>query len=198
MSSTDHVEEDGVQVIPESAPETSLRPAGASQMGGVEAGVDGGLRRASRDLGLHYPRPDAAPQLQYTFIEQTVSPGSPVNLKCSAVGSPFPLITWTRDHRPLHTSLRTNVGSFRTALGEVVSHVNLSDVTVRDGGTYACTAHNTLGSVSHSARVNVYGSCCFFASVALFSFLSDTRVFVSLVCNGTDKRFFSQRKRAAS
>lgn len=49
---------------------------------------------------------DAAPQLQYTFIEQTVSPGSPVNLKCSAVGSPFPLITWTRDHRPLHTSLR--------------------------------------------------------------------------------------------
>lgn len=49
--------QDGVQVIPESAPETSLRPAGASQMGGVEAGVDGGLRRASRDLGLHYPRP---------------------------------------------------------------------------------------------------------------------------------------------
>ncbi|KAK8723179.1 hypothetical protein OTU49_011884, partial [Cherax quadricarinatus] len=32
-----------------------------------------------------------------------------------------------------------------------------SDVTVRDGGSYTCTAHNTLGSVAHSARLNVYG-----------------------------------------
>ncbi|KAG7154055.1 Down syndrome cell adhesion molecule-like protein 2-like 8, partial [Homarus americanus] len=93
----------------------------------------------------------------YTPIEQTVSPGSPVSLKCSAVGTPAPVITWTRDHQPLLTSHRTSVGSFRTELGEVVSHVNLSDVTVRDGGTYTCTAHNSVGSVAHSARLNVYG-----------------------------------------
>ncbi|KAK4299474.1 hypothetical protein Pmani_028258 [Petrolisthes manimaculis] len=117
-----------------------------------------GLRRPSRDLALsHYPRTESAPQLRYTPIEQTVSPGSPVSLKCSALGSPTPVITWTRDHRPLHSSHRTSVGSFRTALGEVVSHVNLSDVTVRDGGTYTCTAHNTHGSTSHSAPLNVYG-----------------------------------------
>ncbi|KAK3860836.1 hypothetical protein Pcinc_033125, partial [Petrolisthes cinctipes] len=117
-----------------------------------------GLRRLSRDLALsHYPRSESAPQLRYTPIEQTVSPGSPVSLKCSALGSPTPVITWTRDHRPLHSSHRTSVGSFRTALGEVVSHVNLSDVTVRDGGTYTCTAHNTHGSTSHSAPLNVYG-----------------------------------------
>ncbi|XP_071543682.1 uncharacterized protein [Panulirus ornatus] len=117
-----------------------------------------GLRRSSRDLGLsHYTLPDPAPQLRYTPIEQTVSPGSPVSLKCSAVGSPIPVITWTRDHQPLLTSHRTSVGSFRTALGEVVSHVNLSDVTVREGGTYTCTAHSAAGSVTHSARLNVYG-----------------------------------------
>ncbi|KAK7081826.1 hypothetical protein SK128_021785, partial [Halocaridina rubra] len=60
------------------------------------------LRRSSRDLGLsHYPRPDSAPTLHYTPIDQTVSPGSPVSLKCSAQGSPSPVITWTRDHQPL-------------------------------------------------------------------------------------------------
>ncbi|XP_050737483.1 cell adhesion molecule Dscam2-like isoform X2 [Eriocheir sinensis] len=119
---------------------------------------NGGLRRASRDLGLsHYPHSESAPQLRYTPIEQTVSPGAPVSLKCSAVGSPLPVITWTRDQQPLPPSHRTSVGSFRTALGQVVSHVNLSDVTVREGGAYTCTAHNAHGSQSHSARVNVYG-----------------------------------------
>ncbi|XP_069954396.1 cell adhesion molecule Dscam2 [Cherax quadricarinatus] len=118
----------------------------------------GGLRRASRDLGLNaYTRQDSAPQLSYTHIDQTVSPGSPVTLKCSAVGVPVPIITWTHDNQPLLKTHRTRVGSFRTELGEVVSQVNLSSVTVRDGGSYACTAHNTAGSVSHTARLNVYG-----------------------------------------
>ncbi|KAK7074156.1 hypothetical protein SK128_006884 [Halocaridina rubra] len=116
------------------------------------------LRRPSEIFGLsHYPRPDSAPLFRYTPIDQTVSPGSPVSLKCAAQGTPTPVITWTRDHQPLLTSLRISLGSFRTALGEIVSHVNLSDVTVRDGGTYTCTAHNALGSSSHSARLNVYG-----------------------------------------
>nr|XP_045608775.1 Down syndrome cell adhesion molecule-like protein Dscam2 isoform X3 [Procambarus clarkii] len=125
---------------------------------GVQEWVSGGLRRASRDLGLNpYSQQESAPQLRYTPIEQTVSPGSPVSLKCSAIGSPVPVLTWSRDHQPLLTSHRTRVGSFRTELGEVVSQVNLSSVTVRDGGSYTCTAHNTHGSVAHSARLNVYG-----------------------------------------
>ncbi|XP_042208403.1 hemicentin-1-like [Homarus americanus] len=118
----------------------------------------GDLKRPSRDLGLNpYARQDSVPQLRYTPIEQTVSPGSPVSLKCSAVGTPAPVITWTRDHQPLLPSLRTSVGSFRAALGEVVSQVNLSSVTGREGGLYTCTASNTQGSVAHSARLNVYG-----------------------------------------
>ncbi|XP_071543543.1 uncharacterized protein [Panulirus ornatus] len=129
-------------------------------VGVTRAAVDSGrlLRRSSRDLGInHYTHPDSAPQLRYTPIEQTVSPGSPVSLKCSALGAPYPVITWTRDGRPLLSSHRTSVGNFRTELGEVVSHVNLSQVTVREGGTYTCIAHNAVGSVSHSARLNVYG-----------------------------------------
>ncbi|XP_042230764.1 Down syndrome cell adhesion molecule-like protein Dscam2 isoform X2 [Homarus americanus] len=129
------------------------RRGGAS----VEVRISG-LKRPSRDLGLNpYVRPESAPQLRYTPIEQTVSPGSPVSLKCSAMGAPEPVITWTRDHQPLLPSHRTSVGSFRTALGEVVSQVNLSSVTGREGGLYTCTASNTHGSLAHSARLNVYG-----------------------------------------
>ncbi|XP_069169162.1 cell adhesion molecule Dscam2 isoform X2 [Procambarus clarkii] len=118
----------------------------------------GRLRRPSRDLGLSpYAGPESAPQLHYTHIEQTVSPGSPVSLKCSAVGTPPPVVTWTRDHRPLLPSHSTSERSSRTPQGEVVSVVNLSSVTAREGGYYTCTAKNVHGSVAHTARLNVYG-----------------------------------------
>ncbi len=44
-----------------------------------------------------------------------------------------------------------------TVHGDVVSHVNISKVSVQDGGLYECTASNRAGSVRHSARLNVYG-----------------------------------------
>ncbi|CAL4196854.1 unnamed protein product, partial [Meganyctiphanes norvegica] len=116
-----------------------------------------GLRRSSRDIGMsHYARPERPPQLRYTPVEQTVSPGSPVSLKCSAIGSPAPAITWNRDHQPLMPSHRINFGSFQLH-GEIISHMNLSDVTQHEGGIYTCTASNSVGSVSHSARINVFG-----------------------------------------
>ena len=33
--------------------------------------------------------------LSYRFIDQTLQPGPPVSLKCSARGSPTPRISWT-------------------------------------------------------------------------------------------------------
>ena len=53
--------------------------------------------------------------------------------------------------------IRVSVGSYRDAPGEVVSHVNISEVNTRDGGLFTCTAHNQIGTASHSARLNVYG-----------------------------------------
>ena len=38
---------------------------------------------------------DASPVLSYRFIDQTLQPGPPVSLKCSARGSPTPRISWT-------------------------------------------------------------------------------------------------------
>ena len=41
--------------------------------------------------------------------------------------------------------------------GDVISHLNISQTKVEDGGLYSCTAANRAGSTSHSARLNIYG-----------------------------------------
>ena len=49
------------------------------------------------------------------------------------------------------------IGQYVTVHGDVISHVNISHVTVEDGGEYTCTAENRAGRSWHSARLNVYG-----------------------------------------
>ena len=56
---------------------------------------------------------------------------------------------------------RLLVGQYVTVHGEVVSHVNISQVSVQDGGLYQCQASNRAGSAAHSARLNIYGKCIF-------------------------------------
>lgn len=45
--------------------------------------------------------------------------------------------------------------------GDVVSHLNISNVRVQDGGHYSCRAVNSLGSAEHGARLNIYGNVLF-------------------------------------
>lgn len=54
-------------------------------------------------------------------------------------------------------SIRLVIGQYVTVHGSVISHVNISSVNVEDGGEYRCTAKNRVGSISHSARLNIYG-----------------------------------------
>jgi hypothetical protein len=49
------------------------------------------------------------------------------------------------------------IGQYVTLHGDVISHVNISNVQVEDGGIYRCTATNRVGEVSHSADLRVYG-----------------------------------------
>ncbi|CAL4073591.1 unnamed protein product, partial [Meganyctiphanes norvegica] len=100
----------------------------------------------------------AAPQLVYRFIEQTLQPGPAVSLKCISQGTPTPQITWKLDGFPLPTSHRYLMGQYVSAHGNVVSHVNISSAQVKDGGIYTCTAQNTAGTTTHTARLNIYGA----------------------------------------
>ncbi|KOB72718.1 Down syndrome cell adhesion molecule-like protein, partial [Operophtera brumata] len=112
--------------------------------------------QASADLRLG----DTAPELQYTFIEQVLRPGQVVTLKCSAAGSPPPHFTWMLDGQPLNTMARGHrysVEQFATKTNDVVSYLNISAVRSEDGGLYTCRAANSIGEVSHTSRLNIYG-----------------------------------------
>lgn len=49
------------------------------------------------------------------------------------------------------------MGQYVDALGDVISHLNISHVRTDDGGLYKCIATNSIGSASHAARLNVFG-----------------------------------------
>lgn len=53
--------------------------------------------------------------------------------------------------------LRFVNGQYVTVHGDVISHVNITQVMVEDGGEYTCTAESRAGKSFHSARLNVYG-----------------------------------------
>ncbi|XP_049765530.1 Down syndrome cell adhesion molecule-like protein Dscam2 [Schistocerca cancellata] len=117
---------------------------------------DGDSAQAGAELRLG----DTVPELQWTFVEQALSPGSPVSLRCAAAGSPPPQFTWHLDGRPLTASRlghRYTIGQYVDQVGDVISHVNVSSVRVQDGGLYTCSAANSMGITSHEARLNIYG-----------------------------------------
>ncbi|XP_014291200.1 cell adhesion molecule Dscam2 isoform X4 [Halyomorpha halys] len=115
--------------------------------------AEGDTAQAAAELQLG----DAAPVLLYSFIEQTLQPGPAVSLKCTASGNPTPHISWQLDGFHLPSNSRFEIGQYVTIHGDVISHVNISHVTVEDGGEYMCTAENRAGKASHSARLNIYG-----------------------------------------
>ncbi|XP_067123055.1 cell adhesion molecule Dscam1-like [Centruroides vittatus] len=100
---------------------------------------------------------DATPVFHYVFSEETLQPGPFVSLKCVASGNPLPQITWTLDGSLLPEDQRYRIGDYITLQGHVVSYVNITSVRVEDGGVYECHAKNTMGTISHSSRLNVYG-----------------------------------------
>lgn len=68
--------------------------------------------------------------------------------------------SWHLDSQPImDVSLhhRFAIGQYVDISGDVISHLNISHVRPDDGGLYRCVASNSMGSVEHSARLNVYG-----------------------------------------
>jgi Down syndrome cell adhesion molecule len=69
--------------------------------------------------------------------------------------------SWLLDSQPILdvTSLhRYAIGQYVDVTGDVISHLNISHVRTDDGGLYKCTATNNVGSVSHTARLNIFGA----------------------------------------
>lgn len=50
------------------------------------------------------------------------------------------------------------IGDYVSSDGSVISFINISRVTVQDGGKYECRATNDFGMDAHSSWINVIGS----------------------------------------
>lgn len=90
-------------------------------------------------------------------------------MRCIASGNPTPSLTWERDGQPLLHQPFVSIGNFISPAGDVVSYVNISHVTLTDGGDYVCKATNKAGTSEHISRLNVYGNK-FWTKLCLISF----------------------------
>lgn len=87
----------------------------------------------------------SSPRFTHLFQETILDPGSKFSIKCEAVGSPLPQITWTLDGLPIIEShSRIRIGDYVTNQGVVNSFINLTSVRIEDGGLYSCSGEFTF------------------------------------------------------
>ncbi|XP_048471430.1 Down syndrome cell adhesion molecule-like protein 1 homolog [Rhincodon typus] len=101
---------------------------------------------------------DGTPRIISSFSEKVVNPGEQFFLMCTAKGAPPPTLTWTLDDELIirDSSHRTN--QYTLTDGTAVSHMNVTNPQIKDGGVYRCAARNLVGSAEYQARINVRGS----------------------------------------
>uniref|UniRef100_A0A3P8N7U0 Down syndrome cell adhesion molecule a n=1 Tax=Astatotilapia calliptera TaxID=8154 RepID=A0A3P8N7U0_ASTCA len=97
------------------------------------------------------------PKILASFSEKVYNVNEFVSLSCTVKGTPEPRVTWTLDDEPVVRDSRHRISYYTNAEGHVVSHLNISQTQVPDGGVYRCICNNSAGTVSYQARINVRG-----------------------------------------
>ena len=105
---------------------------------------------------VHYTFAAARPVIS-GYGSQFVQQGQRTSVRCIISGNPTPIVHWQLDGQPLYDRNYLTVGDFRSPSGDVVSYVNISRVTLLEGGDYVCMATNEAGATQHLSRLNVYG-----------------------------------------
>ncbi|GAB6033413.1 Down syndrome cell adhesion molecule-like protein 1 [Chamberlinius hualienensis] len=102
---------------------------------------------------------DVSPLLHSTFDGRIVQPETSLSVQCSASGNPSPEIRWEIDQQPIYDigGHHRRVWSILDSEGIRVSTLNITSLSVQDGGDYTCKASNRAGEISYSAKVNVFG-----------------------------------------
>ncbi|XP_074595893.1 cell adhesion molecule Dscam1-like isoform X2 [Brevipalpus obovatus] len=99
-----------------------------------------------------------APILLKKPSNMTTHPDSRVSLRCSAKGNPLPQIIWTSHGYPVQDTVRLRIGDYVASDGSVISFINITRLSVEEGGRYECTAVNDFGKQSSTAWIHVIGS----------------------------------------
>lgn len=105
------------------------------------------------------PCADGTPKILSSFSEKVYNINDFLSLSCTVKGTPEPRVTWTLDDEPVIRDSRHRISYYVNVEGHVVSHLNISQTQVPDGGVYRCICNNSAGTVSYQARINVRGAC---------------------------------------
>ncbi|KAL8173408.1 UNVERIFIED_CONTAM: Down syndrome cell adhesion molecule-like protein 1, partial [Gekko kuhli] len=100
---------------------------------------------------------DGTPRIVSPFSEKVVNPGEQFSLMCAAKGAPPPTITWALDDEPIQRDGSHRTNQYTMSDGTTVSHMNVTNPQIKDGGVYRCAARNSVGSAEYQARINVRG-----------------------------------------
>ncbi|XP_077360260.1 Down syndrome cell adhesion molecule a isoform X3 [Festucalex cinctus] len=148
-------------------PSNSVRMTGQNRENLVMAGMaksDGGAyqcfarhgKMSAQDF-VQVILEDGTPKILASFSEKVYNINEFVSLSCMVKGTPEPRVTWTLDDEPVIRDSRHRISYYTNTEGHVVSHLNISQTQVPDGGVYRCICNNSAGAVSYQARINVRG-----------------------------------------
>uniref|UniRef100_M3YMQ2 Hemicentin 2 n=1 Tax=Mustela putorius furo TaxID=9669 RepID=M3YMQ2_MUSPF len=143
---------DGEPLLPQSlgqGPSLQLETVGAGDSGTYSCVAVSEAGEAKRHFQLTVMDP---PHIEDSGqpAELSLTPGSPLELRCDARGTPLPNITWHKDGQALSRPEDSNSWGRRQRL-------TLPRPQVGDAGLYTCLAQSPAGEVEKSFRVRVQG-----------------------------------------
>ncbi|XP_067138886.1 cell adhesion molecule Dscam1-like isoform X1 [Centruroides vittatus] len=97
------------------------------------------------------------PEFREVFSEHTYHPGYRISMKCAVTGNPLPQVAWFHYSKLVTEDGGLRIGDFVDSQGILTSFINITSATIENGGMYTCNATNEVGSVSHSARIMIFG-----------------------------------------
>lgn len=74
-----------------------------------------------------------------------------------STGIPLPQITWKLDGFPLENDRNIRTGDYVTNDNYVISFVNITSVTVKNGGTYSCSASSDVNTIENLGDILIRG-----------------------------------------
>ncbi len=104
---------------------------------------------------VYYVIPSSAdlPDIQHIIVNGNSAVTGIIDLVCIYYSVPVSAITWFHDE----SSLTNGIDGVSIYSHDEVSFLLRSQLTSTSGGTYACTATNTVGSASASVEVIIQG-----------------------------------------
>ena len=102
----------------------------------------------------------------FAFDEETTNSGDIATVNCAVSKGDIPLkIRWSFNGKPIQTLDGITV----VQMSKRLNTLSIDSVEAMHAGKYICTVENKAGTSSHSAVLNVNGTCSRFLKTFLFS-----------------------------